>query len=176
MPAPKLVSLDAYGTLIEPKRDVGAIYRSVFYKHFPTIEENQLQSALFLSSLSRAMKAISRSHPCYGGATNLPCAEWWRRVIRETYVAMNSHIPQLKAEQVDSSLDSMFHDLYYGVFSAVSEWKVRDQALDTLEALRQWKATRDPDLKVGVISNFDDRLPLLLKGPLSVRHCLRLSV
>lgn len=141
----RAVLFDAAGTLIELREPVGETYGRTAREFGVDLPAWRLDDAfarilaraparVFPEALPEEIEACERS--------------WWRDVVRSTFLAADS---TTRFADFDA-----FFDRLYRVFSDSDVWRCRDGCHAALRALR----TRG--LLLGVVSNFDRRLPALL--------------
>jgi len=141
---PKLITFDSTGTLITVRGSVGAIYAEGAAEFGFDFVPDELDE-----SFLRVFGRQSKRHPNFG-FPNLPAREWWRQVVFETLGLGESEHP------VDV-LEGLFEHLWV-TFTEARAWVVYPEVNETLTALKQQGA------RMGVISNFDERLPTILKN------------
>jgi len=165
-PRPSLVTLDVTGTLFTPRIPVGESYLLALREHLPEgsgwerhLEE--LDADALTTAFMKAYKAKSAEHPAFGAATNLSSVEWWRDVVRHTYIHGGVDPALLQHEDGGSSgyFDRVFADLYYDVFVGERGWALLPNTHEVLQALSSWRGSLGADERpvMGVISNFDER-------------------
>ena len=69
----------------------------------------------------------------------------------------------MDSSELNSLLPAVFKTLYDEVFGTSEGWTLKDDTLYTLEKLREWRDLGNGP-RIGVISNFDDRLHDILRG------------
>jgi len=143
---------DATGTLFEAREPIGETYRRFAAQQSAEISAWRLENAF--------QRVLGSAPPlCFPDAApgEVPVLErlWWRDVVRQTLLAADS------ARRV-RDFDACFAALYahYGRGSA---WQLRSHVRACLAALRS------QDLRLGVLSNFDMRLPRILED-LEIAH------
>lgn len=107
-------------------------------------------------------KCRCSEHPCFGARTGLTSEEWWYRVIEQTYLTTRD-IGEVEAEEVRRLMPELFEILYSNVFNSKEGWILKEDVEYTLIKLAEWR-DMGAGPKVGVLSNFDDRLHKILKG------------
>ena len=139
------VLFDAVGTLIELREPVGDTYARVAREHGVAIAPWRLDDA-FGRILRRRPAMLFPDLP----QDEVAEAEraWWREVVRGTFLAADS---TLRFERFDALFAELF-DHYAGS----AAWRLRPGSLEALSALR------GRGCLLGVISNFDHRLPEVL--------------
>ena len=158
---PSLITFDVFDTLIVPSQSVGRWYREVL-NHHCDMSVRLPRPKLFTAAFKKAYADQSRAHPCFGAMSGLTAKDWWFEVVKQTYKSTES-LDALDNEEMDSILPRVFETLYSEVFATSQGWNVMDDAVYTLDKLRAWR-DQGAGPKLGVISNFDDRLHDILKG------------
>lgn len=142
----RAVLLDAAGTLMDLRETVGETYARYALRHEVTLSPARLQDAFerFLAAAETAPKLESTL-----AAAAWAERAWWRGVVRGTFRAADG-----TARFRD--FESFFTELYayYGTGKA---WALRPGVADGLAALRE------SGIRVGLVSNFDHRLPQILE-------------
>jgi putative hydrolase of the HAD superfamily len=147
------VVFDAVGTLLLLREPVGETYARLAAAHGVTLPASRLDEAF-----QRVLAAASPNvHP---GTTLAVAAErergWWRERVRETFRAADG------MAQFDD-FDAFFGRLW-AHYAEASAWRLASGALSCLDAL----SVRG--LRLGVLSNFDQRLRRLLAALLPAQH------
>ncbi|HEY9643709.1 MAG TPA: HAD family hydrolase, partial [Coleofasciculaceae cyanobacterium] len=145
---PQVILLDAVGTLFGVRGGVGAVYREVALKFGVDADAAVLDQAFYHS-----FKTVET--PMAFGDVNsamLPLREyeWWERLARRTFQT---------AGLFDrfSNFAVFFADLY-AHFATAAPWFIYP---DVLPALQHWQRQ---GIALGVLSNFDTRLHLVLQA------------
>ena len=144
---PRAVLFDAAGTLIELVEPVGASYARIAGAHGVALPAWRLDDAF-----ARVLRAMDPM--CFPEAelSEIPEREraWWRELVRQTLLAADS-----TARFADFQA---FFDALWSYFAAPESWQLRPGTTAALASLRLSGAA------IGVVSNFDYRLPDLLEG------------
>ena len=140
------VLFDVSDTLIELAEDVGVTYSRVASRHGVNVPPSQLSRAfgqIIVEAEDRVFPGLSLDE--------IPGAEraWWEERVRETF-EIAEHSERF------ADFDRFFAELF-DVYGGARGWRLREQALPALER------TRDLGLRIGVVSNFDFRLPGVLQ-------------
>jgi putative hydrolase of the HAD superfamily len=164
--APALITFDFTGTLFEPRSTVGKIYRQVLCTEAARESAacGEAADSLSVAALDAAFRsayaAAAEAHPCFG-AGSLSSEVWWRGVVESTIVgaAGPDVFPAL-----GSALPLAFDELFGSTFVSAQGWRPLPSAVESLQALSAWRAAQPAARRpcVGVISNWDERLPRLL--------------
>ncbi len=128
----RAVTFDVGGTLIEPWPSVGEVYAEVAAQFGLTGVAPEALNRQF----ARAWNA--QEHFDYSRAA-------WRELVRRTFAGLSPEAPS----------DACF-DAIYQRFGSARAWRLFDDVLPTLAALKS------RGLKLGLISNWDERLRPLL--------------
>lgn len=146
-PKPKVIFLDAVGTLFDVQGSVGEVYSQIASKHGVDVPGHVLERA-FRASFQAAPP------PIFPGVerSQLPAAEfeWWQSVVFQTFE---------RADALEQFVDfaSFFTDLY-SYFATAHPWVMPP---DVRPSLEHWQRQ---GIQLGIISNFDSRLHLVLKA------------
>lgn len=134
--SPKIlaVTFDVGGTLIEPWPSVGHVYADVAARHGA--------GALDVALLNRRFAAAWEAHPGFDYAV-----EDWSAIVDETFAGLIGDKPSR----------TFFRELYE-MFAQAGAWRIFDDALPALTSLKE------QGIRLGVISNWDDRLRPLLNS------------
>lgn len=148
------VLFDAVGTLILLREPVGESYARFAREHGVALPASRLDEA-FARVIARAAPNV---HP---GATLAEAAErerdWWRARVRETFRAADG---MARFDDFEA-----FFATLWDHYASASAWRLAPGAREGLAALRA------RGLRLGVLSNFDQRLPDVL-GELGLDACL----
>jgi putative hydrolase of the HAD superfamily len=145
MDQPKVIFLDAVGTLFGVKGSVGAAYGEVARRFGVEVEPETLNRAFFEAFKGADPMAFPGLEP-----TAVPAQEyaWWQAIADQTFAKVG-----LRDEFED--FDAFFADLY-AYFAGADPWFVYPDAYHSLE---RWKSM---DIDMGIISNFDSRIYTVL--------------
>jgi len=147
MHQPKVIFLDAVGTLFGVRGSVGEVYGAIAQKFGVTVPAKTLNEAF--------LQAFAASEPpVFPGAApeEIPQCEfeWWRVIALRTFQ---------KVGALDQFGDfTEFFDELYNHFATAEPWFIYPDVLPALEAWRRI------GIQMGVLSNFDSRLYLVLKA------------
>lgn len=134
LPAGKIraVTFDVGHTLIEPRESVGNSYAEIAARHG--------RPGLSATELDRRFLTILQAR---GGAVNTRVD--WETIVDDTFAGLITPPPS----------QTFFPELFER-FAQPSEWRIYDDVLPTLKELAQ------RGIRLGIISNWDDRLRPLL--------------
>ncbi|WP_036477957.1 HAD-IA family hydrolase [Myxosarcina sp. GI1] len=143
---PKVIYLDAVGTLFGIKGSVGEIYRAIAIKYGVQAEAAAIDRA-FIDNFKQSpplafqedrLEAIVRQEFI-----------WWKNLAEATFTQI---------EVLDNFTDfNAFFDELYAHFATKKPWYIYS---DVVPSLKKW---RQQGIQLGVISNFDTRLNTVLK-------------
>jgi putative hydrolase of the HAD superfamily len=143
----RAVLFDAAGTLIDLREPVGESYARIARCHGVEISAWRLEDA-FRRVLSQAPPMVYPD----AAAADVPAHErdWWRDVVRKTFLAADS-------ARRFGDFEACFRELWQH-FSGPEAWAPIAGAKSLLQRLRERR------LLTAVVSNFDARLPALLRA------------
>ncbi|MGB7443267.1 MAG: HAD family hydrolase [Coleofasciculaceae cyanobacterium] len=145
MQNPKVIFLDAVGTLFGVKGSVGEVYSSLSSEFGVEVSAQSLDKAFRQAFATAEPPVFPDSDP-----DEIPeCEfEWWRVVALRTFQEVG--VLNQFADFVD------FFDQLYNHFSTAEPWFIYP---DVLPALKRWQSE---GIQLGVVSNFDSRLYFVL--------------
>lgn len=146
MQQPKVIFLDAVGTLFGVRGSVGEVYGIFAREHGVEVTDESLNE-----SFARAF--ASAKPPIFPSADpeEIPEQEfeWWRMIALSTF--QDAGVLGQFADFTD------FFDQLYHYFATSKPWLIYP---DVIPALEKWQAV---GIELGIVSNFDSRLRLVLK-------------
>lgn len=140
----RFMYFDVGGTLIDPHPSVGAIYERVGRRFGLDVGRDRIESvfrSVFAEHVRRsgdAPLALGRDEP----TTHI----WWRTLVFQILDVLG----------FEGDREGLF-EAYFAAFEDPEVWRVHDDVEPTLSALRQ------RGVRMGIISNWDYRLPPLLE-------------
>ncbi|MBW4547914.1 MAG: HAD family hydrolase [Symplocastrum torsivum CPER-KK1] len=141
MQQPKVIFLDAVGTLFGVRGSVGEVYSAIAAEFGVQVQAEALNDA-FLQAFAAFEPAV------FPGATSeeIPYCEfqWWQMVAERTFY-------QVGAFEQFTNFTEFFDELYQH-FATAEPWFIYP---DVLPALEQWRRI---GIQLGIVSNFDSRL------------------
>ena len=147
MQRPKVIFLDAVGTLFGVKGSVGEVYREIALRFGVDAPAEVLNQAFF-----KSFKAAEP--PIFPGVEPEAMANcefiWWEAIARSTFA-------EAGVLQQFSDFAGFFNQLYH-YFSTAEPWFVYP---DVRPALEKWNRL---GIELGVLSNFDSRLFSVLRA------------
>lgn len=148
---PKVIFLDAVGTLFGVRGSVGEVYATVAHQFGVNVDADTLNQ-----SFTQSFRAAEAPAFSYSGEAELRAEEyaWWMAIATDTF-------KQAGALEQFSDFAEFFADLY-DHFATAAPWVVYP---DVRPALERWHQL---NIQLGILSNFDTRL-------YSVLHALDLA-
>ncbi|CAM9223921.1 unnamed protein product [Phaeothamnion confervicola] len=157
--APKLLTFDAEGTLIQLTAPRGLQYREALlraHKYYVRLPGPQA----FEDAFAAAYAAAERTSPCYGCGRGVSSHQWWYNVMQQMYARVCEEF-NLPIEVLTEVQDELFDDLFYEVFAGPEAWELTRHCGVVLERLRAWRDSGEGPV-LGVLSNADERLVTIL--------------
>lgn len=147
MQPPKVIYLDAVGTLFGVKDSVGHAYATVASQFGVSADAEALNQAFFQHFKAAGRMAFPGSDP-----TQVPAKEyaWWQAIAEKTFKSVD----QWEAFQ---DFEAFFAELY-AYFAGADPWFIYP---DTYQALERWRVM---GIEMGIISNFDSRIHMVLEA------------
>lgn len=147
MPRPKVIFLDAVGTLFGVKGSVGEVYREIAQRFGVEVSAKLLDKA-FLQSFQAVPPPV---FPGIAPQEISQCEyEWW-------YVVAQSTFQQAGIVNQFADFCTFFAELYHH-FATAAPWFVYP---DVRPALQNWQQL---GIELGIVSNFDSRLYSVLQA------------
>lgn len=143
---PKVIYLDAFGTLFGVKGSVGQLYSDLARSAGVDTDPEAVNRAFDQSFVAAERLAF----PAADSAA-IPALEyhWWRAIVASTF-------EQVGALEKFDDFEAFYQDLY-DYFATAAPWQIY---ADTLPSLKRWQ---NMGIELGVISNFDSRLYQVLE-------------
>lgn len=138
----RAVSFDAGGTLIVPHPSVGTVYARILQAHGILADQDILDR-----QFGPAFAAAEEAAP--DGRDETGERRFWEAVVQGTIA------PYLKADRDPERFATVFNDMYEA-FAAGDAWRLRQGALQTLDALKE------RGYRLVLLSNSDSRLRRVL--------------
>jgi putative hydrolase of the HAD superfamily len=144
---PKVIFLDAVGTLFGVRGSVGEVYSAIAHQFGVQVPAEALNKSF--------LQAFAASNPAVFPGTDpeeIPYCEfeWWRVLALRTFQ---------QAGVLDQFTDfTDFFDELYNYFATAEPWFIYPDVPPALEA---WRRT---GIQLGIVSNFDSRLDYVLKA------------
>lgn len=144
---PRVIFLDAVGTLFGVKGSVGEAYGTIARRFGVVAEAAALNQAFFASFKAATAMAFPGVE---AAAVPQREYEWWQTIAYQTFQQVG---------MVDRfSNFSVFFAALYDYFATADPWFVY---ADVLQALNYWQTQ---GIELGVLSNFDTRIHAVLKA------------
>ncbi len=145
MAYPKVIFLDAVGTLFGVKGSVGKVYQALAQQAGVITSAQELDQA-FYHSFATAPPMAFPDLP----AVEIPHREylWWLAIAKDTFQRAGIF-------HEFSDFETFFEGVYQH-FSTAAPWKVYE---DTVSSLERWQRM---GISLGIISNFDSRIYAVL--------------
>ncbi|MBD2017182.1 HAD family hydrolase [Microcoleus sp. FACHB-53] len=145
MQQPKVIFLDAVGTLFGVRGSVGEVYSAIAQRYGVQVPIDPLNQAF--------VQAFANTNPpvfpgCYPDEIPQCEFEWWRVIAQRTFQQVG-----VLHQFVD--FDDFFDQLY-NYFATAEPWFIYP---DVLPALQAWQRI---GIEMGIVSNFDSRLDYVL--------------
>jgi REG-2-like HAD superfamily hydrolase len=165
---PAVITFDAFGTLIEPSQSVGRWYREAL-NSLTEMTIRLPHPKYFGEAFDKTYQEKIKAEPCFGATTGKSSKQWWTEQIEDT-LRNTEGLVYVEPEEITALLPALAEFLYTDVFSTKEGWQVKEDVMYTLDKLRDWRDQGNGP-KIGVVSNFDERLPSIL-GELGVGEFL----
>uniref|UniRef100_A0A060SY82 ARAD1A10340p n=1 Tax=Blastobotrys adeninivorans TaxID=409370 RepID=A0A060SY82_BLAAD len=137
-PRPRLITFDAYGTLLTPKGSVSQQYVKYMSRHGVHAEAPQIET-----NFKAAFKAVLNEYPNYGKSVGMTIDEWWIRVVRGTFQG----VPNVTNEALTG---------LYRHFNTCDPYFIFPDCEYALEAIGS------RGYNIGILSNSDPRMRSIL--------------
>lgn len=144
---PKVIFLDAVGTLFGVRGSVGEVYGAIAHKFGVEVPVDQLNEAFLEAFVASEAPVFPGVHP-----KEIPHCEfeWWRVIALHAFQQVG--VFNQFADFTD------FFDTLYNHFATAEPWFIYPDVLPALEAWRRI------GIGLGIVSNFDSRLELVLEA------------
>ena len=139
----QMITFDVHNVLLTVRNGAASQYARLAREHttIRSMDESRLRANLLL-----AFGNLNRTHPGYGIHTQISSRQWWSLLIGQTF--KDEH---LSTKELDKLSVIIFDE-----FARGDMWTKHPQADRVLQELQKTK-------RLGVISNFDERLESLLE-------------
>lgn len=144
---PKVILLDAVGTLFGVRGSVGQVYSAIARKFGVQVPPKLVNDAFFQAFAAADPLAFPETD-----SEEIPQCEfeWWRVIALRTF--QNVGVLDQFADFTD------FFDQLYNHFATEQPWLIYPDVIPALEAWRRI------GIQLGIVSNFDSRLHLVIKA------------
>jgi putative hydrolase of the HAD superfamily len=147
-PLPKVIFLDAMGTLFGLKNSVGEIYSAIATSYGIQADAYQIEKA-FINSFKTSPPLAFSSLQQPEEITQQEYL-WWQKIVQKTF-------SQLELFKLFIDFEAFFQELY-NYFATSEPWYAYP---DTIPTLQKWQ---QKNIQLGIISNFDSRLERILES------------
>lgn len=147
MQKPKVIFLDAVGTLFSVKGSVGKIYAETASRFGVEVSASDLDKAFYKSFKESTPMAFPGGDPQELAAKEL---EWWKILVTRSFQI---------AGVIENFADfTSFFEALYAQFATSEPWFIYP---DVLPTLKEWQKL---GIELGVVSNFDSRIYSVLSA------------
>lgn len=136
----RLITFDATNTLFKVCGGVGKVYAETAVKYGIKTNPQEVDK-----NFRKAFQRNNIKFPNFGQLVGMSSQQWWDRVVRSSFNG-----------EVDSGILGNISSELYVNFSKKSHWELFPDVLPVLEHFK------NKDVKLGVISNFDERLKKIM--------------
>jgi putative hydrolase of the HAD superfamily len=141
-------TFDATGTLFRPRNSIGVIYYYAAQKYRLPVQEFHIEK--LDTAFNNLYQRFDSEMPNFGLSANISSKEWWKRLVNATFREAQVIPP-------DGNVDMLFEQLFED-FTKAEMWEVYREVPHVLQTLRS------RGKRLGVISNFDERLNTILEN------------
>lgn len=152
----KLVTFDVTDTLLQFRNNVGKQYSEIGALHGIKCPKQAIAQ-----NFKTHWYLMKKEHPNFGLVTGIGWEKWWKLLVYRTFKDADLNADDAKLEIISSKLIEMY--------KSSQCWQQCYGALGLLSYLRNRGIT------LGVLSNFDERLPVLLENT-KLRHYFRFVI
>ena len=99
--------------------------------------------------------------PRFGSLCGLASTAWWFQCVTETYKL--SPIYKIIPNEIDILMPILFKELFYDIFETSIAWELKENVMELLLLLDE-RRNQCPSIRLGIISNSDERTTKVLKG------------
>lgn len=150
--------------ILTGKDDVAANFKSNWYENI-IIKKNY---EIIYVTFKFFRHKMNRAHPNFGLKTKIGYEAWWKKLVLGTFHDSGVQIPDDKLEELSDHL--------LGVYKTSTCWQTAYGSVEFLNYLKlqqqlgaKENSSKTPPFKMGVISNFDHRLDVLLRN-MKINH------
>jgi REG-2-like HAD superfamily hydrolase len=139
----QVITFDVHNVLLTVRNGAPNQYARLArqYLNIQSIDESLLRA-----NFIQAFRTLNKTHPGYGVHTNISSRQWWTFLVEYTF----------KEHQISSEKLEKLSTIIYDEFAKGELWIKHPEADEVLKELKKKKI-------LAVISNFDERLELLLE-------------
>jgi putative hydrolase of the HAD superfamily len=144
---PKVIFLDAVGTIFGVKGSVGEVYAQIAQQFGVNAPADSINRAFYQNFKTAPPSVFPGKQP---EEIHQYEFEWWEAIARNTFQQVGV---------IDQFIDfSAYFSQLYRHFATAEPWSIYP---DVLQALQYWQQL---DIELGVLSNFDSRLHSVLQA------------
>jgi len=140
----KLLTFDVKDTLVRVRGSPGRTYAEVARAHGIDVNENAVKQVY-----GRVWDEKLKKYPVYGYKQGMTNREWWHEFVRSVIISAGFNG---KPSDLVKVCDTLYDD-----FAKSPNWVLVPNAKETLEYFKS------SGIKLGVVSNFDERLDSIMK-------------
>lgn len=138
----RLITFDATNTLFKVHSTVGELYTKAASIHGVDADPHKVET-----NFRKSFHHFNTNYPNFGQTAGITSRQWWDEVVKGSFAGYRIK-PRI--------FDELCKDLYNN-FKKSMNWDVFPDVVPVLKELNQ------SGIKLGVISNFDERLPMILE-------------
>uniref|UniRef100_A0A336KHP4 CSON010662 protein n=1 Tax=Culicoides sonorensis TaxID=179676 RepID=A0A336KHP4_CULSO len=150
----RLITFDVVDTLIQFRTAPGKKYGELGAM-FGVLADNNKLVANFKTNWNH----MNRAHPNFGLNTKIGYKEWWRRVVIGTFRESSLSDIHIPTDKLNKLCDHLLEE-----YKTSSCWGLCYGTIDFLNYLKLQRQIDGEPFKLGVVSNFDPRLDILLRN------------
>jgi FMN phosphatase YigB (HAD superfamily) len=146
--APRLITVDFFGTLVRRVRPRGEFLRDVLQKASPLLTSELPSAAAFSRSYRGAFKTKTADAPNFGKGQTGGSKAWWQDIMYQTMTGAG-----VPAKALQPIFKNVFEELYH---DAHANWELLPTTPAAVSSLRTWCDYHGCHL--AVVANMDERL------------------
>ena len=143
----KLITFDVTNTLLQIRGSVGEHYAAVANKYYGATKQ-MFDADKTEKAFVEAYKKVSREKPNFGYSSGISSENWWHELVHNVFFSLGLR---------DIGIMKSISNQLYTDYCRTEKYELFPEVKEVLKELR-----KNSNIKLGVISNFDDRLELLL--------------
>jgi REG-2-like HAD superfamily hydrolase len=140
----RLITLDVHNTLLRVRGSVGQLYSKTALNY-----GYRLDAKILESEFRKTYKVYCDKYPNFGVQDNMSTQDWWRKIVSKTFKNTGCKDDQVVQDMAGS---------LYREFTLASNWELFPEVKSVLKRLK------NRGYCLGIVSNFDERLPQILNG------------
>jgi len=144
----KLITFDVTNTLLRMRGSVGKHYVNVANKYYGATKQlfdAEQTEKIFVKTYAE----VVRQRPNFGYSEGISSEDWWHDVVQKVFSSLGLH---------DYGIIRSISNQLYSDYCCKEKYELYPEVRDVLCNLKQ-----NYDIKLGIISNFDERLELILE-------------